>query len=367
MWELSNVSGFLPNAINGNYIQIIDAVSPTNRGTFKIVQVINATNIFVDNPQGAFELHTTLTWIELITVTVKAGTIVTTSRSHRDFQTTSDAIFLPTDLGPKISNVRAVAAGWEWNVQGQVTTAAGELLAGEIDTVKFPVQDPSYGDSSIQVRQVSDIVGGVAPMLEQLCSDRGVTRQSNESDDSLRQRAKTLPQTISPDAIITTAKTFLQPVGGDSTLIEPWSLNYQTCWDAPTSIAVIYPPNTPSNIKFDTNTFIFDDPRPPVPFMNRWLDESDVAGTFILLVSNLVTINELGMAFDDPAVDSLTLQSIAGIRAFPAFDVVQTSIITEPFLDGVDTEHDAVYSGLYQLMQVIKAAGIKASFELEGN
>jgi tryptophan synthase alpha subunit len=101
--------------------------------------------------------------------------------------------------------------------------------------------------------------------------------------------------------------------------------------------------------------------------MNRWLDESDVAGTFILLVSNLVTINELGMAFDDPAVDSLTLQSIAGIRAFPAFDVVQTSIITEPFLDGVDTEHDAVYSGLYQLMQVIKAAGIKASFELEGN
>lgn len=367
MQSIIGFQGISPTAVGNNFVKITNPTVPSNQGTFRIMVVTNPTDIFVDNAGGNAQVKTNLTWAEYQTVTVKSGTVVTTSRSNRDFATTSDAVFTPLDLGPKTVSVQAVAAGWEWNVQGQVITAANEVLPGEVDTVKFPVQNPPYGDPNIQVRQITDITGGMAPMLEQLAADRGITRQSNESDDSLRQRTKTLPDTISPGAIQRTSNTFLQPVGGHDTFIEPWGLSYQTCWDAPSSIGIVYPPNTPADLKFDTNTFVFDDPRPPVPFKNRWLDESDVAGTFILLVSNIVTINELGMAFDDPAITAFQLQSIAGKRAFPAFDIIQTFSVTEPFLDGTDIQKNAVYSGLYELMQAIKAAGIKASLELEGN
>jgi len=59
---------------------------------------------------------------ESITVTVKAGTIVSASRGGQEFRTLADVVFGPTDLGPFVVYVEAVADGYEWNLPGAVVT-----------------------------------------------------------------------------------------------------------------------------------------------------------------------------------------------------------------------------------------------------
>lgn len=59
---------------------------------------------------------------EGISVTVKAGTIVSASRGGQEFRTLADVVFGPTDLGPFVVGVEALADGPEWNLPGAVIT-----------------------------------------------------------------------------------------------------------------------------------------------------------------------------------------------------------------------------------------------------
>jgi len=73
-------------------------------------------------------------------VTIRAGTVVTTSNGGRDFVTQADAVFGFFDVGPVTVPVTAVAPSWQWNVKGEVITAGGESIPGEIDTIRAMIQ-----------------------------------------------------------------------------------------------------------------------------------------------------------------------------------------------------------------------------------
>jgi len=404
-------------------------------------------------------------------VTVKAGSIVTTSRGARDFLTLEDASFGPLDVGPVTVPVRAIAQGWEWNVPGQVTTPRGEVLPGEIDTCKRLLQaknaisvgaqasgavalpantgvahfivvttsggfavigelyyddgtgvgtvtvlpallgrsmlvtaalsggaieldvggylwgltstweqdaEPTGGafiDTTIQVRQLAAATGGRAPMLDGLGADRGLPRLLGEADDPYRLRIRTLPDTVSPGAIKRTVQRLLDPYSLTGDFIETWDVRYQTCWDADPSI--------PTGRGFDPNLFVYDDPRPlygagpghPVPnglpFYNRWLDDVEQRGAFIVVLPVIPSLIDVGMAYDDTGMTPTDFFSVVGgQRGYPAYDVpssFSSGIGLQGGYDGFDVGRNAVYLGIWQTLQSIKAAGVAALVELRGN
>jgi hypothetical protein len=310
---------------------------------------------------GQVEIYRPGPNVEGITVTVKAGTVVKTSEGGRDFITTADAVFAPSDVGPFTVGVMAVAQGYEWNVPGQVVLAA-EVLPGAIDTIKTLVEDPQMGDLTIKVRQLVATSGGRDAALDALGHDRGIDRNLNESDDSYRTRIGALPDTITPDAVERSSRAALDPVGAGYTLLEAWDVAYQTCYDAPRS------PISGSN--FDPNCFVFDDPRAPVPFRNRWLDENELRGCFIVVAEDIQPLSDTGMSWDDTAMDFSGTRSTVtgGLRGLTAYDVPSTLAFgyLHGAWDGYDAPKQALYLGLYQTLQSIKAAGNTAVVELKG-
>lgn len=309
-------------------------------------------------------------------VTELAGTIVTTSKTGRDFVTTQDAVFGALALGPISATAVAVAEGWEWNVKGEVTTASGVVLPGEIDTIRLSYQSPAYGDPTVLVKQVADAVGGRAAMLDQLGADRGVPRANpQEADPAYRVRIKAIPDIITPDAIVRQVNAYMRPLvpGYDAAanFIETWSILYQTCWfDAPV-VEGGAPQNQPSvppiTFGYDPNLFTYDDPRPSPPFRDRWLDEIEQRGTFIFLVPLLPAFADVGMAYDDTAMGPTDLITTTGRRAVGAYDVPVGLIASElqGGYDGFDLSKNAVYLGLFNLLASIKAAGVAFAIELE--
>lgn len=134
-------------------------------------------------------------------VTVKAGTIVTTSQGGRNFITQSDAVFGATDLGPVSVNITAEASGFEYNLPGPFTSAGGDLVPGPIDSFYILTTDPAYGDISFTVAMVGDTAGGTSQDLEALGFDRGITRNQGEPVQNFRLRVRSLADTVSPGAI----------------------------------------------------------------------------------------------------------------------------------------------------------------------
>jgi hypothetical protein len=233
--------------------------------------------------------------------------VFTTSVGGRDFVTTADVTFAPTDLGPKSVPVEAISVGYDWNVRGETTAATGDLLPGDIDTVKVLLETPDYGDVTFTVYQATPTTGGTDAALDALGNNRGLPRQVGETDDAYRARLRTLPDTISPAALRRVVDSILTPAGVDYDIIETFQHQYQECWDAP-STAI-------PGSAFDPNLFTYDDPRYPYPFKNRWLDENDFRGGIVIVV---------------------------------------------------DGENPTLYKGLYETLQRIKPAGVQVVIELRG-
>jgi hypothetical protein len=309
---------------------------------------------------GTVELYRPAPNAEGIDVVVKAGSLVKSGRGGRIFATVADVTFAAAALGPFSVGVVAVAKGYEWNEPGPVLAADGTLLEGEIDTIEALVESPDYGDATILVRQTGDdAAGGEDAALDQHGSDRNILRLTNEADASYRGRVRALPDNISPDAV---DRAMIQlsanyPISYD--FIETWDITYQTCWDAPGEFI--------SGSNFNPNLFCFDDPRSASPFRNRWLDESDYRGAFIIVLSALPAIADVGFAYDDASTAAGDLLTAAGTRAFGAFDM-SSSFVLAPVggYDGFDLPRQAVYKGVWDTLQAIKAAGISAAVELEG-
>lgn len=305
--------------------------------------------------------------------TIKAGTVVTTSNGDRRFYVVEDA-FLDAMTASKVVPVVAVTFGYEWNVTGQVTTPDGKVLEGEIDTIQSLITDPPFNSvSDLAVRQIDDAVGGKSADIDVVGDERGVFRASGEGDDPYRHRVRTVPDTISPDAVERLAHALLDPWGLTFEFIETWQVDYMSCWDAPSPNAgtPTYDAGTPpTNPAYDDTTFVYDDPRDPDPFRNRWLDDLEMRGAFIVVVRRDVTLQDYGVAFDDAGTTKEDFRPVGGPkvglgwRGTPAFDSgggdVAFPNVYIGVYDGEDTLRQSVYAGLFFQLQDIKAAGVAA-------
>lgn len=345
--------------------EVLQASAKVGARTSLAVERASASLFFLSASEGAYasgfvQLFRPAPHPEAITVVVKQGTSVRSSKGGRRYFTTADVTFGPTDLGPITVGVVAEAMGYEWNEPGPRVTADGTLLHGEIDTVDTLVEDPEVGDITIRVVQIADTTGGKDATLDALGLDRGMPRVDGEADDAYRGRIRALPDNISPDAIERALQQLLFPVGGGYSFIEAWSLALQTCWDAPDDII--------PGSNFDPNLFVYDDPRPDVPFRNRWLDESTFDGAFIVVVPLLPAMREFGTAYDDTGLIPGDFQTSLGARALSVWDAPDD--LGFGYLlgawDGEDVGLATTWKTVYETLLRLKAAGISVALELEG-
>ena len=298
-------------------------------------------------------------------VTIKAGTVITTSRTSRPFVTTLDLVFGGAVLGPLNVAAQALISAYEWNVTGPVTAADGTLLLGEIDTILTMRQDPVFTDQTFSVAQVDDATGGSSPALQLLGEDRGLPQRFGETNDAYRDRIRQLPDTVSPDAIKRAVSLILDPLGLVFDFIETFESRYQTAYDVDASIPVI-----------DTNLFAYDSETvvgfEDMPFRNRWLDDKEHRAAFIIVVPRIGAVRDAGMAYDDTATTPAnhitpSLTSIGGKRAHSAYDVpsTATSDILQGAYDGDDLSRNALYKAIFDMLQRIKPGGHSAILEID--
>jgi hypothetical protein len=303
-------------------------------------------------------------------VTIKAGTVVKASRHNRRFALLEDVYLSNVALSVN-GLVEAEATGWEFNVQGEVVTSSGITLTGEIDSVETYILDPVYGDASITVAQISfPTILGKSADLDGLGANREVARAAGESDDQLRVRVRSLPDVVSPDAIRRGVERRLAPAGIPFDIIEVWEHRYQECYDAPSpNIGTIsYQPVPPANPLYDQGVFVYDDPRDPAPFRNRYLDEVEYRGAFFVIVPQDFTILDVGFAYDDPGSGPSDFRdpSTGKQRGTPAYDGASTdpaALVYPACYDGWDFARAAIYAALWSDLQAIKPIGVAAIIE----
>lgn len=303
-------------------------------------------------------------------VTIQAGTIVKASRHNRRFMLLEDVVFAKNDL-THTGIVEAIADGWEWNVEGLVTTPSAIALVGEIDTIEKFVLDPPYGDPTFVVSQIAfPNTLGKTQDLDGLGSNREVSRALGETDDQLRVRIRSLPDVVSPDAIRRAVSRRLDPVGLPFDIIEIWEHRYQECYDAPSPNpgTISYQPVPPTSPLFDHTVFVLDDPRDPDPFRNRTLDEVEYRGAFYVIVPNDITLLDYGFALDDPGNTPSDFRNPATgqQRGTPASDLLSSydpALVYPACYDGADLTRGAIYAALWSDLQAIKPVGVAAIIE----
>lgn len=291
-----------------------------------------------------------------------AGTVVETTFGGRKFELLDDVAFGPLEAGPKPVRAKAFFPSYQWNVLGRQETSDGEELAGEITKVVSPFQRFAFSEPFIKVSQVDFATGGVPGFLEQLGLDRGIPRVIGEGVEEYRNRIQTLPDTVSPAAMRRNLDLIWKPLFQEYIFIETWEISYQTCYDAPD-----FPI---AGSSFSPTTFVYDDPRPTLPFMNRWLDDIEFRGAFIVLLPALTSFSQRAVACDDAGISNADFQTQYGQRAQPAFDVDADSPSADlllGFLDGYDVEARAYYLATHNILQDTKPAGVAAILELKGN
>lgn len=273
--------------------------------------------------------------------TIRQGSIVTTSVGDRRFQTAEDVSFGITSLSVTVI-ATAVASSYQFNVLGPFTAANGEIVPGEIDTIVSLDMDPPFADATVTVAQASDATGGQPPSLDGLGEDRGVKRSSGENDDQYRVRVRTLPDTISPDAIERSVIAYLAKFVQDTSneFIEASDLGSYADVDFCDSGAIV-------------------------------LDEIEFRAMFIIRLPLWNGFSEFGCAYDDPGEVSDDFVTgapiIDGHRSTPAYDIPNIHIdgVNQCAYDGYDLGAVALYEKLYDTLQKIKAAGVTALVEIE--
>lgn len=306
-------------------------------------------------------------------LTIRTGTIVGTSRHGRKYRLVDDVVFDVADLElPGI--VEAIDAGFEYNVPGQVT-AGSVVLEGEIDTIFTQYTEPAHTLDEVSVYQVLEpTTPGKTPDLDGLGDNRGIYRNLGETDATYRLRIRSMPDVVSPGAIRRAVERVLasSPVPLDFVFIETFELRYQTCWDAPSPNVgtPTYDGGTPPLAdEYDDTVFVFDDPRPvtlPTQFKNRWLDSVEYRGAFIVVLPNNVTVEDVGLAYDDLGTGPTDfLASNGRRRGTPAYDIDNDDNVTvmTAAYDGFDRGRGALYAAIYADIQRIKAAGVAGIIE----
>jgi hypothetical protein len=178
-------------------------------------------------------------------------------------------------------------------------------------------------------------------MLDALGADRGVFRGAGEQDDQYRIRVRALPDTVSPDAIVRSVRSYFERYvqNADFDFIESWQLGAYSdmdCTDVPAEASKI------------------------------WLDDVEYRAMFVIRTVPYGGFSETGIAYDDPgsaAVDFVTPPPIiSGHRATPAYDIpgLAAGVALSGCLDGYDVGASALYGKLFDMLQSIKAGGVVA-------
>lgn len=230
-------------------------------------------------------------------ITVEAGTIVGTADGYL-YATTAPVNFISgSDVGPYQVGVQALVRGWLYDQPGPFVSAHGDVVAGPVSLIVTPlVAAPVYFDFSLQVRQVSAITGGAAPMLDGLGWDRGMPRTQNETDAAYRNRMMTLPDTVTPAAMqrIITESVGAQIRNAGQTYIyrEIWDLRLMTAWDFPTNMTLTKAALNVAVPPFSGNIFIWDFDQPDVPdqLANRWYGDVSTRGAFYVGLPNIPSL-----------------------------------------------------------------------------
>lgn len=199
-------------------------------------------------------------------------------------------------------------------------------------------------------------------MLEQIGLDRGIQRAQGESADAYRFRISTLPDTVSPAAMKRNLDIIWLPIFQSYEFIETWNVTYQSCYDAPNDQI--------DGSDYNPTTFVYDDPRPKTPFRNRWLDDLEFRGAFIVVLPRLGSFSQRSIAMDDTGFNNFDFLTEHGKRAQPAFDITSDLPAVGIFLgafNGYDVEANAYYTATFNTLQAIKPAGVAAILELQGN
>lgn len=295
--------------------------------------------------------------------TLRRGSIVRTSRTNRAFYVVDDVAFGALDL-VVAGQVKSVAPAYEYNVPGPVFTADGTLLPGEIDDLVIPYMTPVYAEPTLRVRQVSDATGGQPAVLDQLGGDRDLPRLPTETDEVYKGRVRSLPDTVSPDALRRQLDAVFLPLGFSYKLIETWQSEYCSCWDAPTGASQ-------TNTGFmDEAVLAYDAPAEAV-FRGRWMGIEDCPAGVVVVVPILPSWLMRGAAYDDYADDTNTpaaWTTAVGRRAVSAYDAPDsdsTTVLT-PFYDGDDLLLATFYARLQAMLNQVKGGGMEVAIELEG-
>lgn len=308
---------------------------------------------------------------------IKAGTVLQTGGSGRQFVTTQDATFGAGDLSVN-AQIMAIAPGYEYNVSGEKVIGSITLPA-DIDTIIQLLTDPPFADQSITATATAT-TGGRPALLDALGADVNTPRAGlAETDAQYRVRVRSLPDNISPAAVRRSLATiFAQYTPNvDPVFIETWQPSYQTAYDMPADL--------PGAL---SNTFVYDDPldspypgsgfttRRAAGFFNRWLDDVEAGGTFYVVAPQIPAQRDVGMAYDDPSDQAVAPTpssyvspgSTAGQRGISAYDVdgSLSPEILQGAYDGFDPAGAQAYLNVYQMLQRIKAAGTVAVLELAG-
>lgn len=267
---------------------------------------------------------------------IKAGTIVRAPRGGQRYVVTADARISAFSTDPIVASVRAVAPGWEYDVRGQRTTAAGETLPGEISEMDLVLLDPPASAPDLQVHQEADVTGGAAPMLDMLAEDHDVSRQTGEADPALASRARAIPEVVTPNAIATLVARYLGPRGIPYQIVQWWQFRWGLAWDvAPTSGTG----KNPADSVTPADTWFWDDPRIKTDkiWRNRWRCPTD-QGAVVIAMPSLPAARSHAFLWDDPGVTRDDHRTASGRYAFGAwdFDHLVHPLLSAPCWDGPD-------------------------------
>jgi hypothetical protein len=290
------------------------------------------------------------------------GTTVSTE-GGRDFVLTQDLEFdgATTALS---GTVQAVAKGYEWNLRGSFTALNGDLIPGPIDRVKLSFQDPPLTELNLGIAAVQGGTAGGSPgTLDALGKDIGFVRRDFETDYAYRIRLRSLPDVVSPAAINRIVTALLAPFGLTYQYVEAGDPLFQTCWDAPSPNpgTPTYQAVAPLSNRYDDTTFVYDDPRDPSPYRNRWLDRCEATATFYIVVDAMIPELTYALAFDDPGMVPADFFGPPQ-HGTSAFDMPAnpSSVIAPGAYDGDTPPGASIYASLYLSLQAAKAGGVNA-------
>lgn len=290
-----------------------------------------------------------------------AGTVVSASAGGQRFRLLADVSLGPSDTVSADAQVEAEVSGYEYDVVGQRVTARAEVVAGSIDTIDLPLQDPPYGDPGIRVQQLQDASGGAAAALDALGVDRGLRRAPGEADGPYAARVRALTDTVTPAAMRRAVAAAFAGTGVSPAFIETWDVRFQTCWNAPAF--------APVGRGYSPTTFVWNDPRPSPPFRDRWLSEDFHRGAFVVAVPRMLPVLDYGGVWDDVAEDAQALINPHGRRAASAWNLAPGNAAgVLPWVwNGHDVGRRTLLRALSATIRATKPAGAATAIVLTGD